>query len=171
MSNEYLDWLHDLRNAPVGTKDHNHWLCLMFPWLIPHNRFTDEVPKDWNYEYTELDAMPDGWLKAFGEDMCFEIRDVLDETEDEDFEYRILQIKEKWGALRWYDSGAPKDIYDKLRAVLRKYEDISAHTCIHCGAPATRISAGWISPWCDECAKDFYYSTIPIEKWFEQDEI
>ena len=172
MSNEYLEWLNDLRNAPEGTIDHNRWLCLMFPWLVPHNRWTDEEIEDFDYSWTELDAMPDGWRKAFGEQMCFEIQSVLEETEDEEFEYRILQIKEKWGYLHWYDNGAPKDISNKLNTIIKKYEDLSKKTCIECGAPATKISTRWISPWCDECAKKLVRAgdLIPIDEWFKKQE-
>ena len=34
---------------------------------MPRNRWTGEVPEDYDYSYTELDSMPDGWRKAFGE--------------------------------------------------------------------------------------------------------
>lgn len=151
MSNEYLEWLNDLKNAPKGTQDHNHWLCLKFPWLVPRNRWTDEEIKDFDYSWTELDAMPDGWRKAFGEQMCEEIQSVLEETKDKKFEYRVFQIKEKWGKLCWYDNGAPEDIYNKLQKIIKKYEDLSEKTCINCGAPAKWKSLGWIAPWCDKC--------------------
>ena len=168
MSNEYLDWLNDLKNAPEGTADHNHWLCLMFPWLVPHNCWTGEEIEDFDYSWTELDAMPDGWRKAFGEQMCFEIKSVLEETKDEEFEYRILQIKEKWGYLHWYDIGAPEDIYNKLNTVIKKYEELSKRICVKCGAPATKISTGWISPWCDKCAEEIRDNFVPIDEWFKK---
>lgn len=154
MSNEYLDWLNDLRDAPEGTPDHNHWLCLMFPWLYPYNKITEDFSSNYNYEYTLLDDMPDGWRKAFGEQMCFEIAEVLEKTKDENFEYRILQIKEKWGTLRWYDNSVPDDIRDELKSVIQKYEDLSEKTCINCGASAKWRTTNWISPWCDKCVCD-----------------
>ena len=48
----------------------NHKLIERFPFLIPRNRWTGKVPEDYDYSYTELDSMPDGWRKAFGEQMC-----------------------------------------------------------------------------------------------------
>ena len=83
--------------------------------------------------------------------MCFEIQSVLEKTKDEKFEYRILQIKEKWGKLRWYDNNAPEDIYDELQTVVQKYEDLSEKTCINCGASAKWKSLVSIAPWCDKC--------------------
>lgn len=38
----------------------NKELVEEFPFLLPRNRFTGEVPKDYDYSYTELDAMPEG---------------------------------------------------------------------------------------------------------------
>lgn len=150
MSNEYLEWLNDLRDAPEGTIDHNRWLCLKFPWLVPRNRWTDEEIKDFDYSWTELDAMPDGWRKAFGEQMCEEIQKLLEEA-DWVYKYRILQIKEKWGCLHWYDSTVPESIRERLNAIIQKYEDLSKKTCINCGAPAKWKSLGCIAPWCDKC--------------------
>ena len=66
------------------------------------------------------------------------------------YKYRIFQIKEKWGYLHWYDSGYPNN--SKVYDIVRKYEQISAKTCVVCGKPATKMSTGWISPYCDDCA-------------------
>ena len=74
MSNEYKDWIEDKKNAPIDSPDHNYWLCYKYPWLIPHNRWTDEEIEDFDFSYTELDGMPEGWKKAFGEQICEEIQ-------------------------------------------------------------------------------------------------
>lgn len=95
--------------------------------------------------YTELDAMEPGWRKAFGIQMCKDIRKQL-LKEGNLFKYRITQIKEKWGELCWYDACASKEVHE----IIEKYEKLSRNTCIVCGEPATKISDGWISPFCDE---------------------
>lgn len=95
--------------------------------------------------YTELDAMEPGWRKAFGIQMCKDIRKQL-WKEGKLFKYRIMQIKEKWGELCWYDECGSKEVYE----IIKKYEKLSRNTCIVCGEPATKISAGWISPFCDK---------------------
>ena len=94
------------------TKDRNRALCERFPFLIPSNRWSgmriteaggggyypgnpSEIP-DYDWEYTELDNMPEGWRKAFGEQMCQEIMDELVANDMVD-SYRIFQIKEKYG--------------------------------------------------------------------------
>ncbi len=49
-----------------SNKESNQKLIERFPFLIPRNRWTGKVPEDYDYSYTELDSMPDGWRKAFG---------------------------------------------------------------------------------------------------------
>ena len=129
-----------------------------YPFLIPRNRFTDKIcdgigmTQEEYDNWSELDDMPDGWRKAFGEQMCEEIYQALLKNGGEEAvnKYRIIQIKEKWGYLHWYDSNGNAEI----NKVIRKYEDISEKTCITCGKPATKISLGWISPYCDNCADE-----------------
>ena len=107
--------------------------------------------------YTELDTMEPGWRKAFGIQMCKEIKQELKKHRFL-HKYRIFQIKEKWGYLHWYDSGHPKD--SKIYDIVRKYEQISAKTCGVCGKPATKISKGWIYPYCDDCIGDRNFTEI-----------
>lgn len=147
----------------------NKELCKKYPFLIPRNRWTGEVVEDYDYSYTELDAMPDGWRKVFGERMCEEIKKELDKLPEEDrLKYRILQIKEKYGYLRWYSNWHT----NKISKIVHKYEDLSKQTCIKCGAAATKVSLGWVSPWCEECAKEVakFDRLISIEDYFSEEE-
>ena len=88
-------------------KEKNKKLIERYPFLIPHDRLTDEVPKDFDYTYTEIDDMPNGWRDAFGEQMCEEIREELVRVGHLE-KYRVVQIKEKYGCLCWYDFGGTK---------------------------------------------------------------
>ena len=157
------------------TKEENKNLCEKYPFLIPSNRFSgkriteaedggfwpgdpDAVP-EYDWEYTELDSMPDGWRIAFGEQLCAELKEELDRAGYTD-QYRIAQIKEKFGSLRWYDFGNTEHGCD----IIHKYERISERTCVRCGKPATRITTGWICPYCDECCPD--EPNVPIESYY-----
>lgn len=171
--------------VPKSVKKRNKKLCKRFPFLIPTNewsgkRITDccgpdgeegywpgspDHHPDYDWEYTKLDDMPEGWRKAFGEQMCEEIMQELVEHNCVD-KYRVTQIKEKYGELRWCDFGGTDKIF---REIIPKYEELSKRTCINCGAPATRISTGWISPWCDQCILPLRCTTVPIEEWFKED--
>ena len=154
------------------TKEQNRALCEKYPFLDPDRRWgrkncpdrdehmplSPEGAQEWDYRYTELDSMPDGWRIGFGEQLCEELKAELERAGLLD-QYRILQIKEKYGSLRWYDSGNTSAGYD----ILEKYERISARTCICCGKPATRITSGWISPYCDACCPE--EASVPIDQY------
>ena len=107
--------------------------------------------------YTELDAMESGWRKAFGIQICKEIKKELKKHKFL-YKYRIVQIKEKFGYLHWYDGGTPKD--SKIYDIIHKYEQISAKTCGVCGKPATKRTKGWIYPYCDDCIGDRNFTEI-----------
>ena len=157
-----------MREVDEQTKIKNRDLCERYPFLIPYSQRErilgtesedgwfwaggPEVVPEYDYEYTELDSMPLGWRLAFGEQMCEELKNaiLMDGGKDALNEYCIVQIKEKWGRLNWYDMGNTSHGYD----VVGKYQDISKTTCIRCGKPAAWISKGWISPFCDDCAKE-----------------
>ena len=137
----------------------NKQLCETYPFLLPRNRWTDEVAEDFDYSYTELDSMPDGWRKAFGLQMCEELKQELIRINKID-EFRIVQIKEKFGELRFYTNWTT----DEIEAIINKYTKLSRKTCIVCGKPATVITTGWISPFCNDCIKDINDNYEPIEE-------
>lgn len=162
-------------------KQKNRELVKRFPFLIPRNawsgrKITDgagywpgspnEVPK-YDYEYTSFDLIPQGWRRAFGMEMCQEIEDALEADGIQD-KYYPVQIKEKYGTLRWYDNFTT----EKLGKILRKYEDLSERTCILCGAPATKYTVNWISPYCDDCAQRVskYDHFISAQEYFMEEE-
>lgn len=129
---------------------YNKALIEKYPWLLPRNRWTDKVSEDYDYTYTELDDLPTGWRLAFGEDICKELQEEL-EKKDFAESYRILEIKEKYGGLCWYDNGNTQEGFD----IIHKYELLSERVCIQCGKPAKYFSKGWINYFCPECAKTF----------------
>lgn len=133
---------------------HSKWLyklCNLVDWI-------HKYPVQWLHfipTFTELDAMETGWRNAFGIQMCKEIKTALKKNNYLK-KYRITQIKEKYGSLRWYDAGAPEEVYK----IISKYEKISTKTCIICGKPAKYISKDWISPYCENCIGDRNYTKI-----------
>lgn len=127
----------------------NKSLIKRFPFLLPRKAWTGEVVEDYDYTWTEADCIPDGWLVAFGEIFLEELREELIKFDFLD-KYRVVQIKEKYGSLRFYDAGCPKDsnIYD----IIEKYSTLSENICIDCGKPdVPMVYDSWISPYCPEC--------------------
>ena len=145
----------------------NKELLEKFDWLTPRihwngEKITDCIEEvDYDYTYTLLDEFPTGWRFAFGWEMINEINDVISECNLKDF-YPI-QIKEKYGSLRFYTTYTTESIDN----IIKKYEDMSERICVNCGKPATKISVGWICPWCDDCAKKIHDKVVPINEWFK----
>ena len=128
--NMYPGWENDLR----AIKDFNKELIRKYPWLEPHNdwsgkKITDCAGEDgeegywpgdpsmhpeYDYEYTLLDDMPDGWRIAFGDEMVERIQKELERFGYAD-KYFVTQIKEKYGGLRWYDDGVPYKLSDDYK--------------------------------------------------------
>ena len=115
--------------------------------LIEEFPFLQVNPDD--YSVTWLDFMPDGWRKRFGIELCRELKKELVEHNLLE-EFVILDVKEKWGRL---DITAMY-VTDGVMEILDAYEEYSRTVCCKCGKPATKISTGWICPWCDDCAAE-----------------
>lgn len=126
--------------------ENNKLLIEEFPFLLPRNVWTGELIENYDYSYTLLDDLGDGWCIRFGLAFCKDLKEVLTETNCLD-DYHIYQVKEKYGQLRWYDN-SPKEWDNHMHA----WEYISEHTCRKCGKfPVPMRDDGWISPWCDDC--------------------
>lgn len=103
-------------------------------------------------------------LMAFGfehGDGWFEIIDQLSKKIDiyarnhklSDEEYpMVMQVKEKFGSLRYYMAGMPECIANDVYAVIDEAEDKSGKTCELCGNPGEVIPGGWITVRCKTCA-------------------
>ena len=156
----------------------NRELCDQYPFLIPRNSWSgkkitdgagfwpgspDKVP-EYDFEYTEFDTIPKGWRKAFGMQLCEELRQQLIQDRYLD-DFYFVQIKEKFGSLRLYPNACPEGVYK----ILNKYEKMSKRICIQCGKPATRITTGWICPYCDDCCPS-HITSVPIEEWLNSSE-
>ena len=171
---EYMEALEisiDVLGADYTREQLKNWiLCGKYPFLIPRYDWSEEIIEDYDYTSTYLDDIPIGWKKAFGEMMCEEIKQELIRCNYLN-EYRILQIKEKYGELRWYDNGTP--INCKVPEIIDNYSMLSQNICIVCGKPDVPITRnGWISPYCKECfttPSDWYKKEYPdeIDNWIK----
>lgn len=139
------------------TKIRNRKLIKKYPWIIPRNVWTGKIPDDYDYSYTEWE-LPVGWYKSFGMIYLKELGDAVEEAGLKN-EFRIYQIKEKYGQLRVYANSGT----DKIHRIISKYEHISENVCICCGKPDVPIiTTGWISPVCFDCYENDWRKR---EKW------
>lgn len=77
---------------------------------------------------------------------------------------KVLQVKEKFGGLRFYFAGGGEK-HDWLRAMVDAVETVSFHTCEECGEDGqagwdseknqpiykTTTSGGWLKSLCSSC--------------------
>ena len=160
---EEIKLIRDLIQTKSRTEEENKKLCDKYPFLAWYG---DPLYLGYNedsvdYSYTWEDEVPEGWRKAFCPKMWEELKAILGKADYVD-KFRFAQIKEKYGTLRLYYNGAPEEIYDEIEAWEAKYEELSEKFCIHCGKPAKYMSLGWISPWCEDCAKELNEYVIDI---------
>lgn len=130
--------------------EYNKSLIKKYPWLYPRSEWSGERIENYDYTWTELDVMPNGWREAFGELLCEEIQEELEKYNFVD-EYSIAQIKEKFGGLRWYDNGVPSEC--KIHEIIENYSVCSEYICIFCGELDVPCTDGWITPVCKNCIK------------------
>ncbi len=65
-----------------------------------------------------------------------------------------VQVKEKFGGLRFYTTGGDDHIFGMIRMA----ESWAAHTCEECGAPGKMRHGGWIRTLCDKHAEEAGYN-------------
>lgn len=142
------------------TPEENKKLIEKYPFLNPRdsinhgsmfiNADLDKFDEHYDYSYTQLDDMPDGWNYSFGEQMCEEILQALIKNGIDPNNYKVQQVKEKYGELRWYDYGGCEDVDD----IVDKYTDISIEICQNCGKKKAKyVSTGWIGFFCEDCVQ------------------
>ena len=123
--------------------EQNKKLVKEFPFIIPRD-YEGNPPKDYDYLFTELDYIPDGWRKQYGRLICEDIKRILGDRANE---FRFLEIKEKYGELRIYGSIGNAELDNQLN----KYEYLTGNTCIFCGKIGVPSTKGYILPVCKEC--------------------
>ena len=82
----------------------------------------------------------DGW---------FDLIDRLSaEITDIDPDVRVMQVKEKFGGLRFYVDSAPDEVYE----LITDAEERSFSICERCGSPGKPSDcSGWIKTLCPKC--------------------
>lgn len=120
-----------------------------YPYLLPRNVFTDEVPEDYDYTYIIGLEIPKGWHKLFIQ-LCEDIRQPLIDAGYLD-KFRFSQVKEKYNTLRCYTFGAPEEVVE----IIDKYSHMARYICTICGKPAMYETDGYIASYCRDCWKDF----------------
>ena len=120
-------------------------LCQRFPFLYRDRNESERVTclcwgfecsSSWYLLIKELSKKIHNYLKTLPE----ERRNA----------FRVVQVKTKFGSLRYYVDGADKTIYK----FIREAEKRSYKTCEHCGAYGKKVKlrgGGWVTTLCGKC--------------------
>lgn len=89
-----------------------------------------------------------GWFKVI-RDMCKEIKDYIDASEENFSDFKIEEIEWDDGRLRVWTENGNKDI----EKIIEKYEDLSEVTCEECGSDGYKRDSGLNENivLCDDC--------------------
>jgi len=93
----------------------------------------------------------DGWYDILDR-LCEKIEGVFQEEPNLRGTFRAVQVKEKYGGLRFYTNYH----HDKISEFIREAEIEADKTCEVCGAPGKPNDMGWISVMCDICREKKY---------------
>lgn len=137
-------------------------------------KLEDKITKRFKFMQTSGDPMKDllvfglecgsGWFQIIW-DLCIDLEKIDIEFQKtipdgvraksilewgyDTIEFKVTQVKEKFGTLRFYTNGAPKESYDRIREA----EKLSSETCEECGEPGKILNDGWVSVRCNKCRK------------------
>lgn len=129
--NEFIEALWSLTENPTDEEKENYELIKKYPFLLGRNRWDDGIylhfhSEDFNRWFATHEL---SWLMRFDKERTLKLLQDLTEEFDElreDFKYyyMIRDTKEKWGMLRWYDSGNTDrgyEIIEEYCAYMSKY--------------------------------------------------
>jgi hypothetical protein len=110
-------------------------------------RLTEKYPAMFSHPYGGI-AVGKGWWPIISS-LCANIQGHINwknkETEVVP-QVIVMQIKEKFGGLRFYYEGGDDQIYGMVRMA----ESWADGTCEECGKPGKSRNGGWIKTLCDE---------------------
>lgn len=89
-----------------------------------------------------------GWYQLI-ETLCDNIQNYLDWKNKKQLivpQVKVVQVKEKFGGLRFYYDGGDEHIHGMVQIA----EAMSVHICEVCGKPGKLRSGGWIRTLCDD---------------------
>lgn len=98
--------------------------------------------------------MGQGWSKIIDQ-LLYD----LDQPKME-WDCTILQVKEKWGGLRFYIGAGSDEVHKRVHQA----EADSYKTCYQCGAEGKPRQTGWVSTLCDNCLETLYPNRLPETK-------
>lgn len=131
-----------------------------FPFMLARNVWDGELCLD---EDDNTYGFPcecsDGWYQLIY-DLCQELNDLYISKGVDPSEILVMQVKEKFGQLRFYTGG----LIDGAHDIISKYEDKSYEVCEVCGDDGTLcIKGGWYRTLCEKHMEEYGYKKLTEE--------
>lgn len=84
------------------------------------------------------------------------IRGLDANLRDLDPDYRIGQVKEKFGGLRYYIDSFAEEHREEAYRLIRLAEEVSFRICENCGGPGERcnLNGYWVRTLCQHCQSE-----------------
>jgi len=128
-------------------------LATKYPWLFNSPPWRLKEGEDENKRYPVCIDVDDGW-KSLIEDLARGLDDLSLKVSPEDLNMMyVVQIKEKFGGLRFYMSSCTEEMYD----LIAQAENDSYSICEKCGKSGKNRTGGWYKTLCDEHARELGY--------------
>lgn len=111
-----------------------------------------EFEQKWRLTNAPYSGVKDGWIPTL-EKLMVRLTGLGMKPE------AVLQIKEKFGALRFYISNGTEEMHDAIMQA----ENASSQICEDCGEPGRLREGAWLKTLCDHHAggrKPFQWSPI-----------
>jgi hypothetical protein len=119
-------------------------LCADFPKLFRERYYPmDKTCMCWGFEVS------DGWEPLIRE-CAAKLEAINDKIENPDHYVVAMQVKSKFGGLRFYTGSYPMEYSEEVEAAIRQAENKSEKTCESCGKPGKPRGNGWIRTSCEE---------------------
>lgn len=116
-----------------------------FPFMLAKNVWTGEVCcDDDGNAYGFPCSVNDGWYRLIHV-LCRELTDLYIANGRDPSEIMMMQVKEKYGQLRFYTGG----LIDGAHDIIYRYEEMSYEVCEICGDTGTLcVKGGWYQTLC-----------------------
>lgn len=121
-------------------------------------KIVEEFPELFNNgQYFSIDC-GDGWFNIIY-NLCKQLTNI---SKWENYNINVLQIKEKYGTLRFYTDTET----DIMTACIEYAESRSAYTCEECGNIGFTRGGSWLKTLCTEHAIKYNYN---LKSWEKED--
>lgn len=137
-------WYNIINNLCANIQNHIDWNTKNRETTIAYNKMVSDAKEgDWTafhqwYENTNVESRENYRERTLDAELR-EVEDLIPQVV-------AVQVKEKFGTLRFYYDGGDSVI----NGMVRMAESMSATTCEECGAAGKQRSGGWIRTLCDE---------------------